>query len=180
MSNRTNIKIKRAYFLWLCDKVNAMSEEKLKAGGYFFLMRTLYKKEFYWTVDMDENRAEDGKSLRKSFDDNSQEVLNGPCNMLELLVGLACKWNDEIQTDNDPDLSATYFWMMIGNLGLSDYVDTNFDEEKVREKLDIFLDREYSKDGVGGLFPVKNAKKDFREVELWYQLQEYLIENYDF
>lgn len=177
MSKRTRIKIKRAYFLWLCEVCGALDKERVDSGGYILLMGALFKREFYWTIEMDENRAEDGKELRSEFNADISEELNGPCNLLELLIGLARRWYQETRSDGENDRSKEYFWCMISNLGLLEYTDECFDEEKVRKILDIFVDREYCKDGVGGLFPVKDAKKDFREVELWYQLQEYLIEN---
>ena len=40
------------------------------------------------------------------------------------------------------------------------------------------LAREYSDNGHGGLFPLKNPKKDQRKVEIWYQMTEYINENY--
>ncbi len=174
MSKRT--KIKRAYFLWLCEMCGALDKET-ETGSYILLMSALFKHEFYWTVEMDVNRSDDGKELRSEFSSDVPEEIDGPCNLLELLLGLARRWHQETRSDGENDHSKEYFWRMIGNLGLLDYDDGHFDDKKVREILDIFVDREYGTDGVGGLFPVPGTEKDFRKVELWYQLQEYLIEN---
>jgi len=40
--------------------------------------------------------------------------------------------------------------------------------------------RRYSKTGKGGLFPLKHPKKDQTEVEIWYQMQQYVMENFDY
>ena len=40
------------------------------------------------------------------------------------------------------------------------------------------VERRYKRSGEGGLFPLKNAAKDQRKVEIWYQLSSYLLENY--
>ena len=64
-----------------------------------------------------------------------------------------------------------------------DESDDNWDEES-SEKVDYYVDkllgRDYFRDGFGGLFPLKHAKKDQRKVEIWYQLQNWLMENYEF
>jgi hypothetical protein len=50
--------IVKDYILWLGEQVKL--DEKEECGGYYFLIKTLYKKEFYWTNDMDENRSDEG------------------------------------------------------------------------------------------------------------------------
>jgi hypothetical protein len=38
------------------------------------------------------------------------------------------------------------------------------------------VNREYDPDGRGGLFPLDGTHANQREVELWYQMQAYIIE----
>ena len=69
-----------------------------------------------------------------------------------------------------------WFWNMIVNLGLSNMNDDNFDETYFNRVMQIFLNREYSPNGRGGLFTVKNSPADMRTVEIWYQFMWYLNE----
>lgn len=72
------------------------------------------------------------------------------------------------------DRTGQWFWSMINTLGLSDMVDTRFNEDIVRQKVDIFLRREYEPDGTGGLFRIRHCRRDLRRAEIWYQLCWYL------
>ena len=63
---------------------------------------------------------------------------------------------------------------MIVSLGLSGMTDSNYNADYVDMVLDRFMDREYSSDGNGSLFYVPGTKKDFRNIEIWYQMCEYL------
>ena len=64
--------------------------------------------------------------------------------------------------------------MMITNLGLGGMMDESFDESKARRVINRFLNREYEPDGRGGLFRIKNCKRDLTDVEIWFQLCFYL------
>jgi len=171
------------YILWLGDLVKL--DDKKECGGYYFLIKALYKKEFYWTNDMDENRSDEGKALRDIFAedcglDEIPDEINGACSVLEMMIGLAKRWNGEVSLTEDEDRSDEYFWQMVTNLGLEGCTDDKFDPEMVREKLDILLDRDYPENGKGSLFPLERSKESQKDIELWYQLQNYLIENYEF
>ena len=39
--------------------------------------------------------------------------------------------------------------------------------------------RMFSRDGSGGLFPLRRFDRDQRSVEIWYQMQAWLMENSD-
>ena len=52
--------------------------------------------------------------------------------------------------------------------------DNNFDERYTQNVIDIFMSRNYSPDGEGGLFTIKGCDRDLRTVEIWYQLCWYL------
>lgn len=174
--------VRKEYILWLSEIVGLSSKDEV--GGYIFLIKALFMKEFYWTVDKDENRSDEGKALRSIFcdecgyDDIPDEI-NGPCSVLEMMIALSRRWNDEVSLSDDEDCSDVYFWEMIKNLGLEGCTDDKFDPEMVREKLDIFLDRDYPDNGKGGIFPLRKSKESQKNIELWYQLQNYLMENYD-
>ncbi len=179
---RTQLKIEQSYFVWLC-KIVGLHKRKAQ---YYSLMDDLFSKGFRYTLPMDENRALDGLALREIFRaDNhmsKSEILEGPCNVLEVLVALAQRMNFEM---SDPDLDETdhtswFFWEMIDNLGLTAYSDDMYYQNDGSFAVDVvlntFLDRMYEPDGTGGLFPLNHPGEDQRYVEIWYQMNAYLIE----
>ena len=95
-----------------------------------------------------------------------------------MLIALAQRLEFETALSKWEKSTAQWFWVLINNLGLDTFTDENFDMEAVQEKVQIFLDRKYEKNGEGGLFPLKNPKEDQRRIEIWYQMSAYLFENY--
>ena len=82
----------------------------------------------------------------------------------------------------DDEASGTpveWFWRMIHNLELDGYTDDIFEisiQETVEEVLGRLNQRTYSANGSGGLFPLQSPTVDQRTVELWTQMQTYLLE----
>lgn len=184
----TYTEVVNAYFRYLGDLVGA---DTIAEGNYWHLLRKLHNTQFYWTNRMDENRALDGENLRVRFfydnhtlDDDYEEFLFEPCSVLEMLVALALRMEKEYLMDWRPgsrDKTAERFWMLIDNLGLSDCTDDNWGTKinaKVQHYIEQFLDRDYRFDGAGGLFPLKNCQEDQRNIEIWSQMQAYIMENY--
>lgn len=171
--------LQNLYFDWLYDM---MCEGRYaKEISFRKLFVQLHQTEFIYLIERDENRAFDGIDLRYRFAldcgymDIYEEYLDGPCSVLEMLVALALICEEHIM--DDPlmgNRTAQWFWRMIVNLGLGGMSDTHFNKRHVIESIDIFLNREYSPDGRGGLFTIKNCDRDLREVEIIYQLYWYL------
>ena len=165
--------LKNEYFEWMYNMM--YRQTRLHHASYRELLRFLYDTEFRFTIAQDGNRAADGVDLRYSFArergyDNIFQHLSGPCNVLEMLVALAIRCEDHIMYDPDVgDRTAQWFWGMIANMNLGLMSDAKFDRRFVEERVSIFLDREYSPDGEGGLFTVENCRYDMRTVEIWYQ-----------
>lgn len=165
------------YFRWLCSQVTNV-RLKNPSRTYWSLLRLLHMKEFVWIIPNDDNRLEDGRDLRIEFIDEThlevdQEWMILGCSMLEMLVGLSRRLNFEDDAPTDE-----WFWRLMDNLGLRDFTDrSNFTEQDVEDVLDDVIWRTYEKNGRGGLFPLRHAHEDQREVELWYQMSEYLLEN---
>ena len=178
----TSFEVVNEYFRWLCDKVGVERPN----GSYWILIKALHKKEFYWTVPNDDNRALDGKKLREAFAEETDyypyDALDGPCSMLEMLIALAGRCQYGVIDAEVENRTSKWFWELVGNIGLDKFTDDVYVEEcgtfQVDLILDTVLDRAYKKDGRGGLFPLKSAKKDQRNVEIWFQMCAYLIENY--
>lgn len=180
--------ISEMYFNWLYLLVG---KETRAHGCYWRLMRFLFTKEFYYKVRNDDNRAKDGMDLRMKFAryygydvSKISAQLDGPCRMLEMLVALSTRINDELMWDPDNgDQTEFWFWTIIENAGfdLKAFKDEYFGADSIincHKIVDRILNRQYEKNGVGGLFPLKNPPRDQRKVEIWYQLNSWLNENF--
>lgn len=160
------------YFEWLYDLVSG--ERFSKETSYRRLLRRLYDTEFIFTIPKDDNRAEDGKDLRRRFTEY-EDFLDEPCSVLEMMAALAVRIEESIMDDPQKgDRTRQWFWKMVVSLGLGSMYDNHYDEERVDYILDRFLNREYEADGKGGLFTVKNCDKDLRDVEIWIQMLWYI------
>ena len=164
------------YFEWLFYMVDD--------GGVSFrkLLMRMHDTEFVYILPMDENRASEGEYLRYRFAVDQDEdtdyildVLDGPCSVLEMMVALALHCEENIMDDPKyGNRTGQWFWGMVNNLGLGAMYDKLYDERYVDEVITRFLNREYERDGRGGLFTIKNCKYDLRDVEIWHQLSWYL------
>lgn len=181
--------IRYDYFEWLCDKVSDKSCDK----SYLMLLEDLRKIPFVTILELDNNRAEDGKYLREEYAIYEAHSLNalraieaGECSVLEVLISIAERMRFELtSTDADENNDIyQYFWQMLHNLGLDSFDDEDYVDlgghAAVFEIVADWLDRSYSPDGKGGIFPLRHPDYDQRDVELWYQMQAYLEENYDY
>lgn len=168
------------YLEWIKDRACKTAHQK---QSYNKLFEKLFNTDFFYIVEMDKNRAEDGLTIR-----NNYILANGvvdfdkskPCSVLEMMFALAKRCEDSIMHDSDwGDRTPKWFWVMIKNMGLHEMTDEKFDEKYVEEHIDILLERKYSPNGKGGLFRVSNHG-DLREVEIWYQAMWYLNQFFEF
>lgn len=164
----------------MCDLVY----DRTGSPSYEKLLRFLHSMEFVVSMDMDINRSYDGVDLRLRFGydkgisgDIIKEEFDGEnCSVLEMIVALAFRVEEHIMCDPDEgDRTGQWFWAMIVNLGLGRMTDDNFDEDIACDIIERFLYREYEPDGTGGLVSIPGSDIDFRELEIWYQVQRYLI-----
>ena len=171
--------------------------ESMHAERYSILFDILHDTEFTWSerVPRDADREADGRYLRLRFVNGSDsdimedwlEVMDvtWPASFLEFLIALAYSIDDKIMYDPErPDQASLWFWEMLDNVGLARYDDVTMFHEGmlawaiVTETVDRILQRRYEYDGGGGLFPLRSPKMDQRNVEIWYQANAYMIENY--
>lgn len=172
------------YFTWLLGLIET---DCVRTEDYSLVLEYLFNREFTWIIRNDANRASDGLDLRFEFINTNEyareigsvEDFDGiPCSVLEALVALAINWEHEITYDfRLGDRSGQWFWTMIKNLGLLDMPNWRFDEAKIEEIVDIFLYRKYDYTGKSGIFPIKSGMNDQRKLEIWLQLQEFVLEN---
>lgn len=150
--------------------------------GYTKLFDILYGTEFVWTLPMDANRESDGRHLRVTYEAISGtymtlEELDAPCSFLEMLVALAQALYEVIYVSD----IKTWVWVFLDNIGVSECDDVWFDESinpsaYVKTRIDDVMLRRYRSDGDGGIFPLTHTDRDQRGVELWYQLNEYIMD----
>ena len=161
--------MKDEYFEWLLGLI-----DDGRICEYQTLLSYLDNTEFRVLLENDLYRAEDGINLRSRF---AYEVGRDskPCSILEMLVALSLRCEEEIMNDYDVgDRTAIWFWGMIDNLGLTSMNDRNYNSLIVHDKISRFLDRRYASNGAGGLFTVQRPRRDMRSVEIWYQMLWYL------
>jgi hypothetical protein len=172
--------IRNKYFAHLCSIIDGSER-------YLNMLEILHDLEFYSLIPNDENRVKDGRMLREYFLDEegaagASSLPDVPCTVLEMLIALSYRLEFETVNSRWEKSTSEWFWILINNLGLSDCDDNSFFKPDTRNYIIRtvvnMVERGYRKDGFGGLFPLKNPKKDQRRVEIWYQMSAYLLENY--
>ena len=138
------------------------------------LFNIAWEIKYVPTIPNDKNRRQDGIDLRALFVNDTSNGLPelGECSILEFLVALSMKLNEQDYDYSMPDRVGPWFWTLMDNLGIIEA-----DPPWIRQAFEKIDTRDYATDGWGGLFPLVNAHKDQRKVEVWYQMQAYLMEN---
>jgi hypothetical protein len=153
--------------------------------SYGGLIEIMSETEFVWLVANDDNRIGDGLDLRlafcrehgipmgdaRSFLDQDHPI--PPCSFLEVLIGLSRRL--EFTAGGE---AVDWAWKLIANLQLHKLSDPmgSRKEKKARDILQSCIYRTYSPDGQGGFFPLTWPDVDQTQVEVWYQMAEYLFE----
>lgn len=166
------------YLQWLYEQV-AVPDYEDRDLTYWKVLNVLFKKEFVWTVENDENRIIDGKALRHQFLDAHDILDVDPdwielgCSVLELMVGLSRR----LEFVADRGQAHYWFWVLMDNLGLSKYNDRRrLPRRQIDEALTDLIFRNYEPSGLGGFFPLERPHRDQRRLELWYQMSDYILE----
>ena len=168
MTNLTQIDYE--YYEWLTSHVGITHYGKT----YNDLFEAMHNVEFHWTVPNDDNRVQDGLDLRVEFLNGRKTPLNlEGATLLEILISLSRR--TAFTAGGSPKKWA---WRLIKNLRLNNKSDplTEKDLAKVNDVLDALVWRTYQKNGRGGFFPLNNPEEDQTKVEIWYQMNKYLIE----
>lgn len=171
------------YFNWLYHQVFEVLDLQ-SPQSYAFLCTQLHRVPFYDGVPNDDNRTADGLELRNEFistlggitiEDYTALHNLGQPSLLEVFIGLA-RHADYIVSMGIP----VWVRRFLENLGLLEFDDAHYrprDRLKIMRKLRIFNQRQYTRSGEGGLFPLYKTRRDQRRVELWYQMNAYMTEN---
>lgn len=179
-----------SYFSWLLEVIEHEKCEK----SYFLMLKEL-SKTIFWIkkgISRDANRAVDGIKLRDEYfvelreagysDYCDPSLASCGCSILEMIIGISKRMNDELMMGDGEDKTAQYFWEIIKNLGLEELDDEKFAENNAAVTFKIGLicgklcNRSYKSDGTdGGMFPMPgNTKINQKKTEIWYQMQEYI------
>lgn len=164
------------YFSWLVQYID---------GEYYtHLLSYLHSVEFYALIDRDENRAADGVALREEyFNEYPEEDFDeGECSVLEMLIGVAKRFDFEVSDEDNPMGITLVFWEMMSNWNVEKFNDEMYDQlngnATMKRRVDTLLKRTYKFNGKGGLFPLRNPRCNQTEIEIWAQMQAYILENY--
>lgn len=179
----TEHELQNQYFEWLYDLVC----NKKNTGGlsYRKLFAYLHNVDFNYLLPMDGNRECDGIDLRYRFGEvyhyHQAMVASlldiNPCSVLEMMCALALRCEESIMSNPEQNYGIElWFWIMIKNLGLESMDDINYEQNYVEDVIYRFLNREYDRNGNGGLFVIHNPQMDMRRTEIWNQMCWFLDE----
>lgn len=157
------------YYEWLISQIDVPKDKTY--GGLFEQMHNL---EFVWTVPNDDNRLHDGLNLRTEWLQGSNQTLDlGPATFLEVLVALSRRV--AFIDGGDPEKWA---WQLMKNIHVHGYTDelpVKYPDQ-ILDRLNTVVWRLYRSDGHGGFFPLKDPIEDQTKVEIWSQMNAYIIE----
>lgn len=166
------------YKKWLLRRVY------FKEKNYNCLIDALHETAFFFSLDMDENRAMDGLALRDEYFDYidlKQGIFYQDCTVLEVLIALSLRMDQEYIGDPGDPRPDKIFWELIQNLNLDQYDDKNFTARtysQVYDILDDWMNRKFDRNGERSIFPLRKSRIDQRKIEIWAQMQQYINENY--
>lgn len=171
------------YFDWLCEQVYI--DGRYTDESYWKLAKILFNTPFEFSLAMDGNRELDALDLRDHY--QGDDIFSEEATVLEVLIALAKRIENLLDELDGEDRSIMYFWEMINNLRLDRYSDNLFrmypDKHdiyfyQIKTQLHRWLNRDINYDGSGGLFPLRDPKRDQRDVDIWYQASAYMVENF--
>lgn len=165
------------YGSWLLKHVG------FKRRGYDLLMEELHDSPFEYSIPHDRNRYMDGIALRDEYYDSTKcdyDIFeNRECSILEMLVALSIRIEDEFIGDPNEPHPDKFFWEMICNLKLDQFKNRTFSKWKIKDILSVWILRRFKVRGEGSPFPLKSRIQiDQRNREIWDQAMAYLNENY--
>lgn len=186
MNNIYTPNVTPTYFEWLKNTVDSF----VGRGQHEHFFNILHSMAYIPILDLDRNREVDGVGLRDIYlrgygidVSESDVVIDSPCSVLEFLVALAERM-DYIYSPSERRCVADLFWEIMGNIGLNYQTTTDNDFQKdpqtfhemVESAIDMVQNRTYQPNGTENLFPLRNPEEDQRNVEVWYQMNRYLVE----
>lgn len=175
-----NEPLENLYFNWLSAKV-LRSKNTAPSSTFETLFKTLHSLEFVWLLPGDDNRAEDGKELRREFlimgdiPDHEEWRTQVPCSVFEMFIAFAKR----AEKNTNGTSAKAWFWEFLYNLNLSKANDASgIEPDEIADVVEMFMWRQYRYDGDGGLFPLQDSLRDQTETEIWDQFCDYLVDQH--
>lgn len=163
------------YFDWLIDLVNA--DDILR------LCTIMDGLDFTWTIPLDENRMYDAFDLRELYADtcgcsSGRQMVS--CSLFEMVCGMAYRCDRDVMYEADVGHRySLWFHYFMENLfdGKLRTAERDLSDDEIIDICCRFMNREYERNGCGGMFPVKKDRRDQRRIHLWLQMNLWLVEN---
>lgn len=162
-------KIDYEYYEWLIEQIAWP-----RHNSYRDLFERMHNFEFVWFVPHDDNRVQDALDLRVEFlEGGTMELAHEGATMLEIVVSLSRR-----VAFTAGGTESAWAWRLIKNLHLHKCTDPLSDTKakRIDDILYAVVWRTYERNGEGGFFPLKNSLEDQTKIEIWYQLNAYVIE----
>ena len=144
------------------------------AGAYENVLQALFNTPFEAKVAKDENRLKDCRYLREKF---GWPTVN-PGNCLEVLIVVARDMEDILYDDRHGNRTVEWFWLMMSNMGLTEYTNARYEDTAVLDIIDKFVQRKYKTNGEGGPFPLRRPPNNQRRADLFMLMNYYVNENF--
>ncbi len=177
-----------SYIEWLESFTidETMSDDRRPTYGY--LLKKLWSMPFYGSIGNDDDRGDEGLELRTRYNSilarntgvdfrliPDANAIFGECRVLEMLVALSMRMYDLMQDMGVYNSVSRWFWEIMHNVGFDDlddsvYLESNGDQVVENVVTDILELHERKSGRPGGWFYVS----DWRNLEIWYQMHEYL------
>ena len=172
---------KTLYYAWMTEKA---FPDINKRNSYSKLLDALLHYDFQFDIPMDENRFYDGISLRYRFgsevgfepEDIRRYIDDCPCTMLELMVSLSIKMEEQMSNPEKGDRTSVWFYEMLYSLGLLSLTDDHYIDTEFLISMEKFKHHDQDLFGHGGLFTLRHPFPNIRETEIWIQMQTYIRE----
>lgn len=167
-----------AYFNWLYEKIRP--EDNTDLVPFLTVSAMAHRMQFNDAVPNDQNRSADAIELRREYEieypgPSDRIWMAMPASIFEVLIALTRRCNFWSEQG-----VAEWYDIFMQNLGLTKFNDVLWigkNTPQVKRRLEKFNARIYGTNGVGGLFPLRDAHEDQREIELWFQMASYMTEN---
>lgn len=174
--------IRQLYRDWLYNQINPERETGTEIKHYREVCEHMDRVVFDFSVPNDDNRAADAKELRYEFlqevtihSDYEVDFVRPDASLFEVIVSI-CRRLDFLAERG----VNRWFRVLLENLGLDgchDEAITPRETERIDQILHRLNSRRYKANGRGGLFPLSKSVPDQREMELWNQMNAYVLEN---
>jgi hypothetical protein len=175
------------YFSWLASECFSIDSERREYEG---VLRELHDIPFYWTMVSDDNRVGDALEFRQyeflRFYEGAQDIdqmtlgqwATAAPSVLEVLLAMARRWTFYFEGS-----TAFYFGHLFRNLEMYHYVGrflSTGTRNEIRQRVDIWLSRNFNPDGTGSPLPVGQQwdDVDFRRVDIWGQMNAYSAQHF--